>query len=86
MSGPSYKSAEIFDLSTMEPYTLEKLTTGLGSATGNLALYLPRTSDLRQLARVVEPGKKAAVVHYCTNGGSRALCAYLGNEWTPLAK
>jgi trimethylguanosine synthase len=81
ISGPSYNSAEVFDLSTMGPYTLERLHSQLGSATSNLALYLPRTSDLRQLRNVVKLGEKAAVVHYCTDGGSRALCAYLGSGW-----
>lgn len=65
----------------MEPYTLEKLHGQLGSATSNLVLYLPRTSDLRQLRKAVKPGEKAAVIHYCTDGGSRALCAYLGSGW-----
>ena len=65
----------------MEPYTLEKLHGQLGSITSTLALYLPRTSDLRQLARTVKSGEKAAVIHYCTDGGSRALCAYLGSGW-----
>ena len=80
-SGPKYNSAEVFDLTTMEPYTLDKLNGQLGSATSTLALYLPRTSDLRQLARMVKSGEKAAVIHYCTDGGSRALCAYLGSGW-----
>jgi trimethylguanosine synthase len=65
----------------MEPYKLEKLHGQLGSVTSNLVLYLPRTSDLRQLSKAVEPGEKAAVIHYCTDGGSRALCAYLGSGW-----
>jgi trimethylguanosine synthase len=82
LPGPTYRSAEVFDLSTMEPYTLGKLHSDLGLATSNLVLYLPRTSDLRQLAELVEPGKKMSVVHYCTDGGSRALCAYIGSGWT----
>ena len=84
-AGPTYKSVDVFDLSKMEPYTLEDLQKKLGSTTSSLVLYLPRTSDLRQLAQAVEPGKKASVVHYCTDGGSRALCAYLGSGWGSVA-
>jgi trimethylguanosine synthase len=43
-----------------------------------MVLYLPRTSDLRQIADVVEDKKKAVVMHYCMEGASKALCAYLG--------
>jgi trimethylguanosine synthase len=50
----------------------------------NMAFYLPRTSDLQQVADCVGNDEKAQVVHYCTNGGSRALCAYLG-DWGPVS-
>ncbi len=48
-----------------------------------MVLYLPRTSDLRQIAQVVDGDKKIQVIHYCTNGSSRALCTYLG-DWALL--
>ncbi|OKL55772.1 hypothetical protein UA08_08989 [Talaromyces atroroseus] len=42
-------------------------------------LYLPRTSDLKQLARLVDNGEKIHVKHYCMEGSSKALCAYYGD-------
>lgn len=67
----------------MEPYSFGHLYDSFAKLTPNVVLYLPRTSDLRQIAARVEPGKKVQIVHYCTNGTSRALCAYLG-DWAPL--
>lgn len=42
------------------------------------ALFLPRTSDLRQIARCVgkEEGK-VDVVQYCMQGASKGLVVYL---------
>ena len=48
--GPGYSTDAIFDLSTMEPYALARLHTAY--RTMDHALYLPRTSDLRQIARL----------------------------------
>ena len=101
--GPGYATAEIFDLSLMEPYnlqTLHKACRGLLHA-----LYLPRTSDLRQIAALLdghanqeqtdrEEGKgennnpkkgdqrkneprTIEVVHYCIEGASKAMVAYV---------
>ncbi|KAJ9494918.1 putative diacylglycerol O-acyltransferase tgs1 [Exophiala xenobiotica] len=81
--GPSYSNTEVFDLEAMEPYTFSHLYKSFGKVTPNMVLYLPRTSDLRQIAQVVDGDKKIQVVHYCTNGSSRALCTYLG-DWAPL--
>jgi trimethylguanosine synthase len=91
--GPGYSVDGIFDLSTMQPYSVEAIH---GLCKGmNCALYLPRTSDLRQLARLMpgrnengnrsgnEEGKKQNlngkmdVVHYCVEGASKALVAYI---------
>lgn len=47
-------------------------------ATSNMAFFLPRTSDLSQLAKYVEGSRKAQAVHYCTGRRSKALCAYFG--------
>lgn len=83
LPGPSYRKADVFDLDSMEPYTFNHLYTSFQKVTPNIILYLPRTSDLRQIAKAVDGTKKTQIVHYCTNGTSRALCAYLG-EWETL--
>jgi trimethylguanosine synthase len=73
--GPGYRSDEVFNLNTMAPYSAKKIHSvckGMDSA-----LYLPRTSDLRQIARLAPEGKKVEVVQYCMEGASKALVAYI---------
>ena len=89
--GVSYNEKAVFDLSTMEPYSLQALHD-LCSPLAH-ALYLPRTSDLQQLAdahasrrwpgQAAGEGKKGNkqepkldVVQYCMHGFSKALVAY----------
>ncbi|KAI9868696.1 MAG: Trimethylguanosine synthase [Trichoglossum hirsutum] len=76
--GPGYRSDEIFDLSTMHPYSVNEIHDAIAKISPDIAMYLPRTSDLRQLARYASGGRKIEVVHYCMEGASKALCAYLG--------
>lgn len=71
VSGPGYRSDSIFDLSRMQPYSLKDLIQPFKRLTEEVALYLPRTSDLRQLAKVIENDRKVTVVHYCTKGASK---------------
>jgi trimethylguanosine synthase len=82
--GPSYKSTDIFDLETMEPYKLSELHRTFTGICDYVALYLPRTSDLNQVAKLVGRGK-SQVVHYCTRGMSRALCVYFG-DWGKIGE
>ncbi|KAL2756819.1 hypothetical protein ACRALDRAFT_2103127 [Sodiomyces alcalophilus JCM 7366] len=73
--GPGYRTAEVFDLSLMEPYNLQKLHQACREM--DHALYLPRTSDLRQIARLAPGDDKVEVVQYCMKGASKALVAYI---------
>lgn len=60
----------------MQPYSLADIEGICGRF--DHALFLPRTSDIRQIARVVPEGKgKVDVVQYCMEGASKALVAYL---------
>jgi trimethylguanosine synthase len=77
--GPTYRSAEIFDLNAMQPYSFTRIVRDFRQITDNIVLYLPRTSDLRQIGDCMEDGKKCQVIHYCTKENSRALCVYLGD-------
>lgn len=73
--GPGYTSDEIFNLSTMAPYSLKQIhdaCIGMDSA-----LFLPRTSDLRQISKLAPEGKKIDVIQYCMEGASKALVAYI---------
>lgn len=62
----------------MQPYSLKTLYTELSSFSKDIALYLPRSSNLKQLANTVDDDTKAVVMHYCTEGASKALCIYYG--------
>ncbi|KAI0996952.1 hypothetical protein K3495_g11231 [Podosphaera aphanis] len=73
--GPGYQSSSIYDLEQMQPYSLREIYEA--SKNMDLALYLPRTSDLRQISRLVPDGKKIEVVQYCMDGASKAMVAYL---------
>jgi len=73
--GPGYRTDEVFDLSTMQPYSLKQIND-MCKAMDN-ALYLPRTSDLRQIAKLAPEGEKIEVVHYCMEGASKALVVYV---------
>jgi trimethylguanosine synthase len=73
--GPGYTSDEVFNLSTMYPYSAKKIHDVCKEM--DSALYLPRTSDLRQIARLAPVGKKVEVVQYCMQGASKALVAYI---------
>ncbi|KAK4896263.1 putative diacylglycerol O-acyltransferase tgs1 [Elasticomyces elasticus] len=77
--GPTYSDYEVFDLTVMGPYTLPFLCSSFFAVTPDVVLYLPRTSDLRQLAKYAKPGQKLQVTHYCMHGASKALCVYFGS-------
>ncbi|KAK5945979.1 hypothetical protein PMZ80_000118 [Knufia obscura] len=65
--GPGYKDAgNSFDLNgdTM-PYTLDYMHSRFSKITKDMVLYLPRTSDLNQIADCVEGDEKAQIMHYC---------------------
>jgi trimethylguanosine synthase len=59
----------------MQPYSLKQIHDMCRMM--DCALYLPRTSDLRQIAKVAPAGKKIEVVQYCMEGASKALVAYI---------
>ena len=71
MAGPGYRSDAMFDLYHMQPYSLSDLLLPLQRCSPEVALYLPRTSDLRQLAGHAKEGTKLTIMHYCMEGASK---------------
>lgn len=57
--GPGYTVESTFDLSTMHPYSVQYIHEQCKSM--DCALFLPRTSDVRQIARLAPEGKKIEV-------------------------
>lgn len=85
-AGPGYRSDNVFNLSTMQPYSLKKLYAEFSSFAEDMALYLPRSSNLKQLAKTVDDDTKAVVMHYCADGASKALCVYYGGFRTGMVE
>lgn len=79
--GPGYMGAEVFGLEAMEPYGLGDMMGAFDRfGAGFTVLYLPRTSDLTEIARyhvqrqrlLADEGKgKVRTVHYCMSGASK---------------
>lgn len=63
----------------MEPYSLSTLYAEYSAFSPHIVLYLPRSSDVRQLAKLVDDGQKVTVMHYCMEGASKALCVFYGD-------
>jgi trimethylguanosine synthase len=70
-TGPQYTDDNIFDLSTMQPYNLKHIYDRFSAYVPDFVLFLPRSSDLNQLAKYAPDDKKLEVVHYCSNGSSK---------------
>lgn len=79
VTGPGYRSDRVFNLKTMEPYSLQRLYDEYSVFSKHMVLYIPRTSDLKQIAKLVPAGGKATVMHYCMEGASKALCIFYGD-------
>ncbi|KAG6025180.1 hypothetical protein E4U41_001594 [Claviceps citrina] len=82
--GPGYRTDEVFDLGSMQPYNLEKLHSAYRSM--DHVLFLPRTSDIRQIAKLAPGGEggKIDVVQYCMEGASKAMAAYIPGQASDL--
>lgn len=62
----------------MQPYPLQDFIffTKLAS---HVILFLPRNSDLRQIAQLAKEGEVLDVVHYCIGGHSNGLVVWIGD-------
>ena len=83
-AGTEYGATDVFDLNSMEPYGVTKLYEDYTAYSRDVVLYLPRTSDLNELALYAKrhqhsPEKRLQVAHYCMRGASKAMCAFLGD-------
>ena len=78
LQGPTYTDYEVFDLDLMQPYSLKALYEPFSATATHVVLFLPRTSDLKQIAKYGDQTKKLRVMHYCMYGASKALCVFYG--------
>lgn len=63
----------------MEPYSISQICDAFLKHASHVVLFLPRTSNLRQLVQYSDPEQTIDVVHYCTYGYSKGLCVYYGS-------
>ncbi|KAA8909476.1 RNA cap guanine-N2 methyltransferase-domain-containing protein [Sphaerosporella brunnea] len=76
--GPGYRGDHVFNVETMQPYSASYIVRRARTVTENLALYLPRTSDMNQLASLIGDDEEMEAVHYCIGRKSKALTVYFG--------
>lgn len=69
--GVDYGAEDVFDLTKMQPYSLDKLYQSFIKYSNEIILYLPRNSDLNQIARYAKHEKKLEVAHYAIMGASK---------------
>jgi trimethylguanosine synthase len=69
--GTNYKDDLVFDLDMMEPYSLQKLHGEFLKISPDVALYLPRSSNLNQVAKYAKDGQELQAMHYCVDGASK---------------
>jgi trimethylguanosine synthase len=81
--GPDYAKFQVFNLKAMQPYDTQHLVRELSAFSTELVLFLPRNSNLNQLAEYAKDGSKVQVVHYCVHGSSKVSC---GRPISPGAK
>ncbi|KAK7431091.1 putative diacylglycerol O-acyltransferase tgs1 [Neonectria magnoliae] len=82
--GPGYRTDEVFDLYNMQPYNLDDLHKAYRRL--DHALFLPRTSDIRQVAKLAPQERKIEVVQYCMEGASKAMVAFLPGTYSAGAE
>lgn len=86
--GPGYRLDSVYDLSKMQPYNLNDLLDLFLSLTDDAILYLPRTSDLRQIAARAQGGEdeKMTVMHYCMDGASKVSSTQIPSDFTQVGE
>ena len=74
--GPSYVTERAFDLNKMEPYDIKTIFSKARSITKNIAIYLPRNSNIKDILLLSDDNCE---IHYLyINHALKALCVYWG--------
>lgn len=87
--GPDYIQQKLFDLDNLLPFTLERLLRVFLQFTDEIALFLPKNSDLDQLQmvtdRVFGPGCVVRVLKMSSQGRPKGLLVCWGNSFAKVA-
>ena len=70
--GPNYNETDIFDLAQMKPYNLNKIYRSFSRFSKDMALFLPRNSDLNQISQLADNDEEHFdAIHYTMWGSSK---------------
>lgn len=87
--GPDYIQQKLFDLDNLLPFTLDKLLRVFLRYTNEIALFLPKNSDLDQLKRVTDdvfgPGSVVRVLKMSSQGRPKGLLVCWGPRFEKVA-
>lgn len=85
--GPAYKGKDLFDLSLLLPMPIKELLVSFFEISPNVVLFLPRNSDLTQLAEVTReilgPDAKCRVLYTYCGGYIKGITAIWGDKFMP---
>lgn len=76
--GPQYLTADVFDLETMVALNTFEIVKMSRLITSNIALFVPRNTDIDQLTRLAGPGGKMEMEQNFLNKKLKTVTAYYG--------
>ncbi|KAJ3055185.1 Trimethylguanosine synthase [Rhizophlyctis rosea] len=77
--GPSYLTAEMFDMYSMMPMNGGDLFNRARSISNNICYYMPRNIALDQLIQIAGPGSTCEIEQAFLNGRHKCCVAYYGS-------
>jgi len=85
--GPGYKGKEFFDLNLLQPMPIKELLVSFFKISPNVVLFLPRNSNLEQLAQVTNellgPEAKCRILYTYQDGFIKGIIAFWGKKFLP---
>ncbi|KAK9452126.1 RNA cap guanine-N2 methyltransferase-domain-containing protein [Limtongia smithiae] len=88
--GPEYLEQEVFELDQMKPYDLWEIMKAARQVTPNLAMFLPRNSNLDHLRQESDEADEAddqtvLITYLHANNKCKAICVYYGDLAEPAS-
>lgn len=84
--GPKYKSYSKFRLDLGGPNSIFSIIKHARTLGTSICLFLPRNSDLEQIASLAQDDEKILVDFMCLHGRCKGICVYLGASQKALKK
>lgn len=85
--GPGYKGQDFFDLNLLQPLPIKELLISFFKISSNVVLFLPRNSNLLQLADVTRellgPDAKCRILYTYCDGFIKGITALWGKNFMP---